>query len=160
VTGPSLTERLSKFETATLHESGVAAIRSSQIKMLSGDGCATDRALTAVCHPGGDLMVHVAVARAEPGDMLVVPIHDENYGVWGEVLTVAAKARGIVGLVLDGPVGDLAAIRRRGFPVFARGFAFAGQANPASGPLPRRSPAAANRYDSAMSSRRTRAESS
>ena len=40
---------------------------------------------------------------------------------WGEVLTVAAAARGIAALIVDGSVRDLAAIRRHGFPVFARG---------------------------------------
>ena len=73
-------------------------------------------------------MIHVAVAGAEPGDMLVVQSHDSGYGVWGEVLTVAAKARGVVGLVLDGSVRDLAAIRRHEFPIFARGVSLRGAA--------------------------------
>jgi 4-hydroxy-4-methyl-2-oxoglutarate aldolase len=78
-------------------------------------------------------MIHVAVARAEPGDMLVVQSHDAGHGVWGEVLTVAAKARGIVGLVLDCSVCDLAAIRRHEFPVFARGGSLRGAAKSSEG---------------------------
>ena len=126
--GLLLAGRLSALETATLHESGARSVLSPEIRMLSGDRCVAGRALTVMCHPGDNLMIHVAVARAEPGDMLVVQSHDAGYGVWGEVLTVAAQARGIAGLILDGSVRDLAAIRRREFPVFARGVALRGAA--------------------------------
>jgi 4-hydroxy-4-methyl-2-oxoglutarate aldolase len=78
-------------------------------------------------------MIHVAVARAERGDVLVVQTQDEHYGVWGEVLTVAALAKGIAGLVLDGSVRDLASIQRHGFPVFARGVALRGTAKSSIG---------------------------
>jgi 4-hydroxy-4-methyl-2-oxoglutarate aldolase len=129
----ALAERLSALETATLHESGAKSVLSSEIRMLSGDRCVVGRALTVMCHPGDNFMIHVAVARAEPGDMLIVQSHDPGYGVWGEVLTVAAQARGIVGLVLDGSVRDLAAIRRREFPVFGRGAALRGAAKAREG---------------------------
>jgi 4-hydroxy-4-methyl-2-oxoglutarate aldolase len=39
-------------------------------------------------------------------------------GCWGEVLTVAAEAAGIVGPVIDGYVRDIVAMTRRGFPLF------------------------------------------
>jgi 4-hydroxy-4-methyl-2-oxoglutarate aldolase len=94
--------------------------------MLSGDRCVVGRALTVMCYPGDNFMIHVAVARAGPGDMLIVQTNDAGYGVWGEILTVAAQSRGIVGLVIDGSVRDLAAIRRREFPVFARGVCLRG----------------------------------
>lgn len=126
MTGQGLTERLAHFDTATLHESGARSTMTSEIKMLSGEGRLAGQALTAMCHPGDNLMIHVAVAEAEPGAVLVVQCHDPSYGVWGEVLTVAAQARRIAGLVLDGSVRDLGAIRRLGFPVFARGTALRG----------------------------------
>jgi 4-hydroxy-4-methyl-2-oxoglutarate aldolase len=44
-------------------------------------------------------------------------------GAWGEILTVAAMARGIAGLVIDGAVRDIEAIEQLGFPVFSRGLA-------------------------------------
>jgi 4-hydroxy-4-methyl-2-oxoglutarate aldolase len=126
MTAHPLAARLSALETATLHEAGAKSVLSPEIRMLSGDRCAVGRALTVMCPPGDNLMIHVAVARSEPGDMLVVQTHDAGFGVWGEVLTVAAMARGIVGLVVDGSVRDLASIRRHGFPVFARGVALRG----------------------------------
>ncbi|HTD02207.1 RraA family protein, partial [Undibacterium sp.] len=45
---------------------------------------------------------------------------------WGEVLTVAAEAAGVVGLVIDGGVRDVDALAKRGFPAFARGISVRG----------------------------------
>jgi regulator of RNase E activity RraA len=40
-------------------------------------------------------------------------------GIWGELLSTRALARGAIGAVIDGAVRDLAGIDRLGFPVFA-----------------------------------------
>ncbi|MBM4000500.1 MAG: RraA family protein [Planctomycetes bacterium] len=42
-------------------------------------------------------------------------------GVWGELLTTAARNRGCIGVICDGAVRDVDAMRRMEFPVFARG---------------------------------------
>lgn len=131
--GTTLVERLGALDTATLYESGASATMMPEIKMLSGDRRLAGPALTVICHPGDNLMIHVAVATAPTGAVMVVQSHDASYGVWGEVLTVAAMARGIAGLVVDGSVRDLDAIRRLGFPVFARGTALRGTAKSARG---------------------------
>jgi len=134
-TGTTVVERLRALDTATLFESGARATMGSEIRMLSGDCRLPGPTLTVVCPPGDNLMIHLAVARAETGAVLVAQCHDPAYGVWGEVLTVAAKARGIAGLVLDGSVRDLGAIRRLGFPVFARGTALPGATKSARGAI-------------------------
>src|ERR1700742_2478549 len=109
-----LAEDLRAQDTATLYESGAHGTMTQNIRMLSGDRRLAGYALTVVCHPGDNLMIHVAVARAPTGAVMVVQSHDGSYGVWGEVLTVAAMTRGIAGLVLEGSVRDLGAIRRLG----------------------------------------------
>jgi 4-hydroxy-4-methyl-2-oxoglutarate aldolase len=53
--------------------------------------------------------------------VLVVQAGGYLGGSWGEILTTAAEARGVAGLVIDGGLRDLEAIERHGFPVFARG---------------------------------------
>jgi len=71
--------------------------------------------------------VHVAVARAPAGSALAVEVGIERErGYWGEVLTTAAKARGIAGLVIDGCVRDVAALEEHGFPVFSAGVSLPG----------------------------------
>lgn len=80
------------------------------------------RAVTARPH-GTDLSaVFAAIALAQPGDVLVV----EGPGApavafWGENASLASRARGAVGAVLDAPCRDVAAHPRLAFPVFARG---------------------------------------
>jgi 4-hydroxy-4-methyl-2-oxoglutarate aldolase len=81
-------------------------------------------AITVSCPPRDNLMLHHAVALAAAGNVLVATA--ERYqlaGAWGEVLSVAAQARGIAGLVIDGTVRDIEAITQRRFPVFSRGLA-------------------------------------
>jgi 4-hydroxy-4-methyl-2-oxoglutarate aldolase len=71
-------------------------------------------------------MLHLAVAEAQPGDVIIA--NTGSYvltGAWGEVLTVAAQSRGILGLVIDGAVRDIVAIEGLRFPVFSRGLAIA-----------------------------------
>jgi 4-hydroxy-4-methyl-2-oxoglutarate aldolase len=69
-------------------------------------------------------MLHVAVARARPGVVIVATVGGYLLaGAWGEILTEAARARGVAGLVIDGAVRDIDAIEASGFPVFSRGLA-------------------------------------
>jgi len=42
-----------------------------------------------------------------------------EYGYWGEILSVAAQARGLGGLVINAGVRDRTALAAVGFPVFA-----------------------------------------
>jgi hypothetical protein len=53
---------------------------------------------------------------------------ERRKGFWGELMTEAAVARGISGLVTDGAVRDIKAIRDLGFPVFSAGIAVPGTA--------------------------------
>jgi 4-hydroxy-4-methyl-2-oxoglutarate aldolase len=52
--------------------------------------------------------------------VLVVDLQGAAHGHWGEILAVAAQHRGILGLVVDGGVRDVAEQAALGFPVFAR----------------------------------------
>ncbi|MGH9326335.1 MAG: RraA family protein [Terriglobia bacterium] len=57
-----------------------------------------------------------------PGDVIVVAMgNDMSSGVWGELLSTAAMARGAQGAVVDGLTRDAARIIQKQFPVFARG---------------------------------------
>ena len=78
------------------------------------------------CSPGDNLALHLAMERVPRGSVLVVGTGSFIAGYWGEVLTVAAEAAGVVGLVIDGGVRDIAALKKRQFPVFARGISLKG----------------------------------
>ncbi len=117
-----IVEQLAAFDSATLHEAaGREGAVHPAIKPLSAATPIAGRALTARCHPGGNLAIHRAVAAAQPGDMLVVAAGGDVRGYWGEVLTAAAQARGVRALIIDGGVRDSAALKQRCFPVWPRG---------------------------------------
>src|SRR4051794_24922516 len=79
------------------------------------------------CSTADNLAIHVAVAEAPAGSVLVVNVGSEPArGYWGEVLTTGAEARGIRGLVIDGGVRDVDALEAHGFPVFSTMIALRG----------------------------------
>lgn len=63
-----------------------------------------------------------ALDALNDGDVVVISTsHDFSAGVWGELLSTAARAKGAQGAIVDGLTRDAARIREDGFPVFARG---------------------------------------
>lgn len=61
-------------------------------------------------------------ADMRPGDVVVIGTGGERLsGIWGELLTIAAQARGVTGVVTDGLVRDVEQTERLGFPVFGGG---------------------------------------
>jgi len=79
-------------------------------------------ALTVRTYPSDNLMCHLGIKLARPGDVIVVSTDGYvDAGYWGEIMTTIAIKRGIRGLVIDGGVRDISAITKLGFPVFCRG---------------------------------------
>ncbi len=112
--------------SATLGESGGLAT-DRRLKPVWAGAAVAAPAYPVGCTPGDNLAVHVAVTSAPRGSVLVVDIgRVPDRGYWGEVLTTAAEAAGLVGLVLDGGVRDVAALERHGFPVFSSTIALTG----------------------------------
>ena len=63
-----------------------------------------------------------AIASAEKGDIIVIDNHgDVANNCWGEVLSCAAKVKGVSAVVVDGAARDIDICREMGFPVYARG---------------------------------------
>jgi 4-hydroxy-4-methyl-2-oxoglutarate aldolase len=119
------TSRLIDFDPATLYEaSGHQGMVDPAIRPAWRGAKVCGRAATVECPPGDNLMLHVAVAHARPGVVLVATVGSYMLaGAWGEILTAAAQARGIAGLVIDGAARDMEAIESARFPVFSRGLA-------------------------------------
>lgn len=124
---------LRQFGSATLGECGARTLPPRVRPIWPGAALAAP-ALPVRCTAADNLAIHVAVARAPAGSALVVDVGDvPDRGYFGEVLTTGAQARGIVGLVIDGGVRDVAALRGLGFPVFASMVALPGASKVAAG---------------------------
>lgn len=114
-------EKYAALATATVHEaSGRQGAMTHYIRPTAPGLRLCGSALTVRCQAADNLTLHAAVALAQPGDVLVADVGQAlEAGHWGEIITVAAQARGIVGLVINGGVRDVGPVARRGFPVFA-----------------------------------------
>ena len=124
--GTDIAAVLGELGAATLGESGALTMPPRLRPVWAGAAVAAP-AFPVRCTPGDNLAVHVGVARAPSGSVLVVDVGDvPDRGYWGEVLTTGALARGLAGLVIDGGVRDVAALERLSFPVFSRTVALPG----------------------------------
>ena len=79
-------------------------------------------AITVEVRPGDNLMIHAALALAQPGDVIIV----DGGGYLGSALTgflmvSQARTAGLAAFVIDGAVRDIEETCASGFPVFAAG---------------------------------------
>lgn len=125
---------LLRLGTATLYEaSKLDCFLPPRIRPAWPGAAVAGRALPVVAAPADNLALHAALEHARIGEVLVVDGRGEECGYWGEVLTVAAQASGVTGLVIDGGVRDVDRLRDRGFPTFSSSIAVRGTAKADAG---------------------------
>ena len=79
-------------------------------------------AVTVHTRPGDNLAIHRAFDFCRPGDVLVIDgAGDLTQALMGEIMASFAESLGVQGLVIDGAIRDVGALRQRDFPVYARG---------------------------------------
>lgn len=98
------------------------------IKPLRSDTKVAGRAFTMIAsvvydkRPGHYDQLFASYDHMAPGDVIVIGTNSALHsGIWGELLSLGAVARGAKGVVMDGLTRDPAEIARDGFPCFARG---------------------------------------
>ena len=133
---PAISPAISPYTLRGLRELGAATVHEAQggkgaldsgIKPIDAAMRVAGPAFTVDARPADNLMLHYAMLKARPGDVLVVDAKGFlEAGVWGDVFTEQAMRMGLAGLVINGAVRDASAIIAAGFPVFARGLSIKG----------------------------------
>jgi len=107
-----------------LHEAmgltGRTALMSPRMRPLRLGQRIAGPAVTALCAPGDNLMMHRALYLARPGDVLVVVCPAETSGAqWGDVAGRYAKHKGLAGVVVQGAVRDVDQVLALGIQVWS-----------------------------------------
>jgi RraA family protein len=92
------------------------------LRPMHKSGYLVGPALTVKCRPGDNLMIHKALAMAQPGDVIVVDAGgDLTNSLFGELMVTTAISRKMAGVVLNGGIRDYDMIANGNFPVYAVG---------------------------------------
>lgn len=119
---PSLVESYKSIEPATLGHILDGGIVDNRLQSIQPGLKIVGPAVTVQAFGRDSTACHKVFDFVQPGDVIVVDRGgDRRYACWGEMTSLAAQVRQVAGVVVDGPVTDVASIREMGLPVFCQG---------------------------------------
>jgi regulator of RNase E activity RraA len=121
--GTDVVERFARLPVANVSDSmSRLTAGGARLRPMHGGGGMAGPALTVKAAPGDNLMLHKAIALAQPGDVIVVDAGgDLTNALMGEMMLMQITGRGVTGVVINGAIRDAAYIRGQNLPVFAAG---------------------------------------
>ncbi|NPT47964.1 4-carboxy-4-hydroxy-2-oxoadipate aldolase/oxaloacetate decarboxylase [Paraburkholderia sp. 1N] len=118
----AVVKQLSGLGVATVHEAmGRMGLMKNYMRPIYAGAYACGTAVTVLLHPGDNWMMHVVAEQIQPGDVVVAAVTaDTTDGFFGDLLATSFRARGAVGLVIDGGCRDVKDLTTMKFPVFSK----------------------------------------
>ncbi len=112
---------LGEHGVATVHEAlGREGLVGHAVTPIQRGARIAGSAVTVLCWPGDNLMIHAAIEQCREGDVLVVTTASPSLdGAFGDLFATALKTRGVQGLVTTTGVRDTADLRDMGFPAWS-----------------------------------------
>jgi 4-hydroxy-4-methyl-2-oxoglutarate aldolase len=117
----AIVDQLAALGVATVHEAiGRTGYLGPGLRPIQAGTRIGGTAVTALCWPGDNLMIHAAAEQCQAGDLLVVTTTSPSTdGMFGELLATSLAARGVRGIVIEAGLRDVAELRAMGFPAWS-----------------------------------------